>query len=88
MDHGLVVGLERQYEQPRSPRVETATTSTNAKRPGFQSSPKAYTMLSEFGGSALSSSCAAGRGQAAASSLSRKGSDFLTKIQAALGATQ
>jgi flagellar hook-associated protein 3 FlgL len=34
---------------------QTVTTSTNANQPGFQQLAQAYAMLSEFGGSALSS---------------------------------
>src|ERR1700722_7410421 len=33
---------------------QTVTTSTNANQPGFQQLAQAYTVLSEFGGSALS----------------------------------
>ncbi len=66
---------------------ETVTTSTNANQPGFQELAQAYAMLSEFGGSELSS----GAQQAvatAASSLVSQGMDSMTNIQADLGSTQ
>jgi flagellar hook-associated protein 3 FlgL len=66
---------------------QTVTTSTNANQPGFQELAQAYAMLSEFGGSELSS----GAQQAvatAASSLVSQGMDSMTNIQAELGSTQ
>jgi flagellar hook-associated protein 3 FlgL len=66
---------------------QTVTTSTNANHPGFQELAQAYTMLSEFGGSQLSS----GAQQAvatAASSLVSQGMDSMTNTQAELGSTQ
>jgi flagellar hook-associated protein 3 FlgL len=66
---------------------QTVTTSTNANQPGFQELAQAYAMLSEFGGSALSS--AAQQAVAtAASSLVSQGVDSITNIQAELGSTQ
>jgi flagellar hook-associated protein 3 FlgL len=68
-------------------RGETVTASTNANQPGFQELAQAYAMLSEFGGSELSS----GAQQAvatAASSLVSQGMDSMTNIQAELGSTQ
>jgi flagellar hook-associated protein 3 FlgL len=66
---------------------QTVTTSTNANQPGFQELAQAYAMLSEFGGSALSS--AAQQAVAtAASSLVSQGVDSIVNIQAELGSTQ
>ncbi len=66
---------------------QTVATSANANAPAFQDLAQAYTMLSEFGGSQLSS--AAQQAVAtAASSLVTQGQDSLTDTQAALGATQ
>jgi flagellar hook-associated protein 3 FlgL len=66
---------------------QTVTTSTNANQPGFQQLAQAYTMLSEFGGSALSSD-AQQAVATAASSLVSQGADSMINIQAALGASQ
>ena len=66
---------------------QTATTSTDANDPAFQQLAQAYTMLSEFGGSQLSSS-AQQAVASAATSLIAEGQDSLTNTQAALGATQ
>jgi flagellar hook-associated protein 3 FlgL len=66
---------------------QTVTTSTNANQSGFQELAQAYAMLSEFGGSALSSAAQ----QAVAttqSSLVSQGVDSMTNIQAELGSTQ
>ena len=66
---------------------QTVTTSTNANQPGFQELAQAYAMLSEFGGSELSS--AAQQAVAtAASSLVSQGMDSTTNVQAELGSTQ
>ncbi|HEY1454637.1 MAG TPA: flagellar hook-associated family protein [Roseiarcus sp.] len=66
---------------------QTVTTSTNANQPGFQELAQAYAMLSEFGGSQLSSA-AKEAVASAASSLVSQGIDSMTNIQAALGSTQ
>jgi flagellar hook-associated protein 3 FlgL len=66
---------------------QTVTTSTNANQPGFQELARAYTMLSEFGGSALSSD-AQQAVATAASSLVSQGVDSMINIQAGLGASQ
>ena len=63
------------------------TTSTNANQPGFQQLAQAYTMLSEFGGSALSSD-AQQAVATAASSLVSQGVDSMINIQAELGSSQ
>jgi flagellar hook-associated protein 3 FlgL len=66
---------------------QTVTTSTNANQPGFQQLAQAYTMLSAFGGSELSS--AAQQAVAtASSSLVSQGMDSMTNVQAELGSTQ
>jgi flagellar hook-associated protein 3 FlgL len=66
---------------------ETVTTSTNANQPGFQQLAQAYTMLSEFGGSALSSD-AQQAVVTAASSLVSQGVDSMINTQADLGSSQ
>jgi flagellar hook-associated protein 3 FlgL len=66
---------------------QTVTTSTNANQPGFQQLAQAYTMLSEFGGSALSSD-AQQAVATAASSLVSKGVNSMINIQAGLGPSQ
>jgi flagellar hook-associated protein 3 FlgL len=66
---------------------QTVTTSTNANQPGFQELAQAYTMLSEFGGSALSSD-AQQAVATAASSLVSQGVNSMIDIQAALGSSQ
>ncbi|MBV9290680.1 MAG: flagellar hook-associated family protein [Hyphomicrobiales bacterium] len=66
---------------------QTATTSMNANDPSFQDLARAYTMLSEFGGSQLSLS-AQQAVASAATSLITQGQRSLTNAQAALGASQ
>jgi flagellar hook-associated protein 3 FlgL len=66
---------------------QTVTTSTNANQPGFQQLAQAYAMLSEFGGSQLSSD-AQQAVATAASSLISEGIDSITNVQAELGSTQ
>jgi flagellar hook-associated protein 3 FlgL len=66
---------------------QTVTTSTNANEPAFQELARAYTMLSEFGGSQLSAS-AQGAVASAATSLVTQGQAALTDTQTALGAAQ
>ena len=66
---------------------ETVTTSTNLNAPGFRELTQAYAMLSEFGGSELSSS-AQQAVATAASSLVSQGMNSLTNIQGELGSTQ
>jgi flagellar hook-associated protein 3 FlgL len=66
---------------------QTVTTSTNANQPGFQELAQAYTMLSEFGGSALSSD-AQQAVATAASSLVSQGMNSTINTQAELGASQ
>jgi flagellar hook-associated protein 3 FlgL len=66
---------------------QTVTTSTNANQPGFQQLAQAYTMLSEFGGSALSSDAQQAVATAAASLVSQ-GADSMINIQAGLGSSQ
>jgi flagellar hook-associated protein 3 FlgL len=66
---------------------QTVTTSTNANQAGFQQLAQAYTMLSEFGGSELSSS-AQQAVATAASSLISQGVDSMVNLQAELGSTQ
>ena len=66
---------------------QTVTTSTNANQPGFQQLAQAYTMLSEFGGSALSTD-AQQAVATAASSLVSQGDDSMINIQAGLGSSQ
>jgi flagellar hook-associated protein 3 FlgL len=66
---------------------QTVTTSTNANQAGFQQLAQAYTMLSEFGGSELSSS-AQQAVATAASSLISEGMTSMTNVQAELGSTQ
>ncbi len=65
----------------------TVETSTNANAPAFQQLAQAYTMLSEFGGSALSAS-AQQAVASAATSLINQGQASLTGLQTSLGATQ
>ena len=66
---------------------QTVATSTNANQPGFQQLAEAYAMLSEFGGSALSSD-AQQAVATAASSLVSQGVDSMINLQAELGSTQ
>ena len=66
---------------------QTVATSTNANQPGFQQLAQAYAMLSEFGGSALSSD-AQQAVATAASSLVSQGVDSIINLQAGLGSTQ
>ena len=66
---------------------QTVTTSTNANQPGFQQLAQAYAMLSEFGGSALSSDAQQAVATAAASLVSQ-GVDSMINLQAGLGSTQ
>ncbi len=66
---------------------QTVTTSTNANQPGFQQLAQAYAMLSEFGGSALSSDAQQAVATAAGSFVSQ-GVDSLINLQAGLGSTQ
>jgi flagellar hook-associated protein 3 FlgL len=66
---------------------QTATTSTNANQPGFQELAQAYAMLSEFGGSALSSDAQQAVATAASSLLSQ-GANSMVNLQAGLGSTQ
>ena len=66
---------------------QTVATSTNANQPGFQQLAQAYAMLSEFGGSALSSD-AQQAVATAASSLVSQGVDSMINLQAGLGSTQ
>jgi flagellar hook-associated protein 3 FlgL len=66
---------------------QTVTSSTNANQPGFQQLAQAYTMLSEFGGSALSSDAQQAVATAAASLVSQ-GIDSMINIQAELGSSQ
>ncbi len=66
---------------------QTVATSTNANQPGFQELAQAYAMLSEFGGSELSSD-AQQAVATAASSLVSQGMDSMTNAQAELGSTQ
>jgi flagellar hook-associated protein 3 FlgL len=66
---------------------QTVTTSTNANQPGFQQLAQTYTMLSEFGGSALSSD-AQQAVATAASSLVSQGVNSMINTQADLGSSQ
>jgi flagellar hook-associated protein 3 FlgL len=66
---------------------QTVTASTNANQTGFQQLAEAYAMLSEFGGSQLSSD-AQQAVATAASSLISEGLDSITNVQAGLGSTQ
>ena len=66
---------------------EAVTTSTNANQPGFQQLSQAYAMLSEFGGSALSSDAQLAVATAA-SSLVSQGVDSMINTQAELGLSQ
>jgi len=66
---------------------QTVATSTNANQPGFQQLAEAYAMLSEFGGSAVSSD-AQQAVATAASSLVSQGVDSMINLQAGLGSTQ
>ena len=72
---------------PRSAPGRTVATSTNANQPGFQQLAEAYAMLSEFGGSALSSD-AQQAVATVASSLVSQGVDSTINLQAELGSTQ
>ena len=66
---------------------QTVTTSTNANQAGFQQLAQAYAMLSEFGGSELSSD-AQQAVATAASALVSQGIDSMINLQAELGSTQ
>ncbi len=66
---------------------QTITTSTNANQPGFQQLSQAYVMLSEFGGSALSSDAQQAVATAATSLISQ-GVNSLINTQAELGLSQ
>jgi flagellar hook-associated protein 3 FlgL len=66
---------------------QTVMISTNANQAGFQQLAQAYTMLSEFGGSALSSDAQQAVATTAASLVSQ-GVDSMINIQAALGSSQ
>ncbi len=66
---------------------QTVTTSTNANQPGFQQLAQAYAMLSEFGGTALSTD-AQQAVATAASSLVSQGVDSMINTQAVLGESQ
>jgi flagellar hook-associated protein 3 FlgL len=66
---------------------QTVTASTNANQPGFQELAQAYAMLSEFGGSALSSAAQQAVATTAAS-LASQGVDSMINIQAGLGSSQ
>ena len=66
---------------------QTVTTSTNSNQPGFQLLAQAYAMLSEFGGSALSSDAQQAVATAAASLVSQ-GVDSTINTQAVLGLSQ
>jgi flagellar hook-associated protein 3 FlgL len=66
---------------------QTVTTSTNANQPGFQQFAQAYAMLSEFGGSALSSDAQQAVATAASSLLSQ-GVNSMINVRAGLGSTQ
>jgi flagellar hook-associated protein 3 FlgL len=66
---------------------QTVTTSTNANQAGFQQLAQAYTMLSEFGGSALSGDAQQAVATAAASLVSQ-GVTSMINLQAGLGVSQ
>jgi flagellar hook-associated protein 3 FlgL len=66
---------------------QTVTTSTDANQPGFQALAQGYAMLSEFGGSELSSD-AQQAVATAASSLVSQGINSMIDAQAELGSTQ
>ena len=66
---------------------QTVTTSTDANQPGFQALAQGYAMLSEFGGSELSSD-AQQAVATAASSLVSQGVNSMINAQAELGSTQ
>jgi flagellar hook-associated protein 3 FlgL len=66
---------------------QAVTTSTNSNQPGFQQLAQAYVMLSEFGGSALSSDAQQAVATAAASLVSQ-GLDSTINTQAVLGLSQ
>ena len=66
---------------------QTVTTSTDANQQGFQQLAQASAMLSEFGGSALSSD-AQQAVATAASSLVSQSVDSMINVQAELGSTQ
>jgi len=66
---------------------ETATTSTDANQPGFQQLAEGYAMLTEFGGSSLSSTTQQ-TVITAASSLINQGISSLTATEATLGSAQ
>jgi len=65
---------------------ETITTSSNANQPGFQQLAQAYTMLNEFGGSALSQSAQQVLVTTAAS-LVTQGVSSMTTTEAEVGAS-
>ena len=66
---------------------ESATTSTNVNQPGFQQLAEGYAMLTEFGGSSLSSA-AQQTVVTAATSLINQGISSLTTTEATLGTAQ
>jgi flagellar hook-associated protein 3 FlgL len=66
---------------------QTVTTSTNANQAGFQQLAQAYAMLSELGGSELSSATQQAVASAALSLVSQ-GVNSMINIQAELGSTQ
>jgi flagellar hook-associated protein 3 FlgL len=66
---------------------QTVITSTNSNQPGFQQLAQAYAMLSEFGGSALSSDAQQAVATAAALLVSQ-GVDSTINTQAVLGSSQ
>ncbi len=66
---------------------QTVTTSTNANQSGFQELAQAYAMLSEFGGSALSSDAQQAVATTASSLLSQ-GVNSTINLRAGLGSTQ
>src|SRR6202035_632843 len=66
---------------------QTVTASTNANQAGFQQLAQAYTMLSEFGGAALSSDAQQAVATTAASLVSQ-GVDSMINIQATLGSSK
>ena len=66
---------------------QTVTTSTNANQSGFQELAQAYAMLSEFGGSALSSDVQQAVATTASSLLSQ-GVNSMINLRAGLGSTQ
>jgi flagellar hook-associated protein 3 FlgL len=66
---------------------ESATTSTDANQPGFQQLAEGYAMLTEFGGSSLSTA-AQQTVISSASSLINQGITSLTTTEATLGTAQ